>query len=144
MVYQPPKRNDDNVVDVFIRNHPFKPKWILEGADEEMIAFAESAARILKDCGLSTSQIRNVFGEIKRIQLKGISDPEGYTAFMLLKPKVAYAYGRQQGSQSMGLKLFKKYFDDSWSYVQKDDVKFDNFCKFIEALVAYHKAFGGK
>lgn len=140
-------------VDVFYRSLHFKQEWITNGADEDLVSYAESVGEYIapfykqdKQC-LSKSQIRNVYGEIKRIQFKGISTQAGKTSFMLLRPKVAYAEGR---NRTMGLSLFKKIFDEAWDIMSKqlkDEkssiVAYDNFCAFIEAILAYHKAYGG-
>lgn len=140
-----------------------KPEWIKNGADPEMVKYAQKYGREmagiheeltieeverrkndkenpLRPTGeMSNSQIRNVFGEIKRIQMVG-DFSKSKSSFYLLKPKVAYAYGR---NKSQGLKLFKEIFDESFQYVN-DNITFNNFCDFMEAILAYHRAFGGK
>lgn len=131
----------------FLNDYPFDENWIKVGADEKMVEFANKAGEYMapKDNRdkqmLSKSQIRNVFGELKRIQLKGIDKQEGYTSFMLLKPKVAYAEGR---NRTMGLTLFKLIFDKAWEKVGREQNSYNNFCALIEAVLAYHKAYGGK
>lgn len=141
-------------VDVFYKTLIFKDEWIVTGADKSLVEYAEKAGKYMaplykgeKQC-LSKSQIRNVYGEIKRIQLKRIHTIEGKTSFMLLKPKVAYAEGR---NKTMGLSLFKKIFDDAWNTICKcleneklSIIAYDNFCAFLEAILAYHKAYGGQ
>ncbi len=135
------------VAKVFLAEHPFKKEWISIGSDAEMIAFSEQVGGFLAKGGpeqqLSTSQIRNIFGEIKRIQLKGLSDPAALASFMLLKPKVAYAEGRKQ---NQGIFVFRRYFDSAWATVLENDRgrRFENFCYLLEAILAYHKANGGK
>lgn len=133
----------------------FKKDWIIKGADKDMIRFAESAGDYMAPCGetsedkkrdkqcLSKSQIRNVYGEIKRIQYKNIESDEAKTSFMLLKPKVAYAEGR---NRTMGLSLFKYIFDDAWAVTGNELNKktYDNFCALLESILAYHKAKGGE
>jgi CRISPR-associated protein Csm2 len=63
------------------------------------------------------------------------------SSFYLLKPKVAYALGRDERNE--GLKLFKKIFDECFEYVT-DQKAYLNFCNLMEAILAYHKAYGGK
>lgn len=117
-----------------------KPEWIQNGANEEMILFAERAGQDLVKGYLTNSKIRSIYGEIKRIQ--GIKDFEkSKTSFYLLKPKVAYAYGRERNNK--GLQLFKEIFDSAFVLV-KDDKTYQNFCDLMEAILAYHRAFGGK
>lgn len=54
---------------------------------------------------------------------------------------MAYAAGREL--ENAGVQLFKLFFEDAWKEVQ-DEKTFKNFCNLIEAVLAYHKAFGGK
>lgn len=136
--------------DIFFNKYPFKKEWILTGADEDMVKYAEIMGEYMapkgksvrekdsdKQC-LTKSQFRNVFGELKRIQ----GDFSGHiSSFYLLKPKVAYAEGRKK---NCGITLFKKIFDTAWELVDRDERKFLNFCNLIESIIAYHKAYGGK
>ena len=62
-------------------------------------------------------------------------------SFFLLRPKVAYAFGRDE--KNKGLKLFKLIFERVYLLV-KDQKTYNNFCNLIEAILAYHKAYGGK
>lgn len=136
-------------VEVFWNKLRFQKKWIINGADIDMVKYTDEVGKYLaplykkeKQC-LSKSQIRNVYGEIKRIQFKGIDTVEGKTSFMLLKPKVAYAEGR---NQTMGLSLFKKVFDEAWTITSENlsNKTYENFCALLEAILAYHKAYGGQ
>lgn len=148
------RKNFGNVYD-FYKSLKFNSDWITKGADQEMIEFSEKAGDYMAPCGitdkdrkydkqsLSKSQIRNVYGEIKRIQFKNFKLDETKTSFMLLKPKVAYAEGR---NRTMGLSLFKLIFDDAWNEVSKDfnSKRYNNFCALLESILAYHKAKGGE
>lgn len=139
----------------FYNSLNFNSDWIVKGADLEMVKFAEKAGVYMAPCGknkrerdkdkqcLSKSQIRNVYGEIKRIQFKDIQSDETITSFMLLKPKVAYAEGR---NRTMGLSLFKYIFDDAWAVTgnKLNKKTYDNFCALLESILAYHKAKGGE
>jgi CRISPR-associated protein Csm2 len=88
---------------------------------------------------LTNSKIRSIYGEIKRIQMGEFEKEK--SSFYLLKPKVAYALGRDEHND--GLKLFKLIFDRSSTDVT-DQQAYLNFCNLIEAILAYHKAYGGK
>lgn len=117
----------------------FKDIWITNEIDDSFIGYAEEAGEALSNKGLTSSQIRNVYGEIKRIQVSG-SYKDNKTAFLLLKPKVAYNVGRLN---TPGLALFQKIFDKAWMSVS-DDRTYKNFCDVMEAILAYHRAKGGK
>lgn len=134
-----PRQNNDWEAEINKIVNEFNPSWISEKVDRDMIVFTEKAGQMMKSKNLSTSQIRNVYGEIKRIQVAGYEKEK--TSFYLLKPKMAYALGRDD--KNLGLKLFKKIFDKCFDYV-KDEKTYKNFCNLIEALIAYHKSFGGK
>ena len=134
-----PRQNNDWEAEINKIVNEFNPSWISEKVDRDMIVFTEKAGQMMKSKNLSTSQIRNVYGEIKRIQVAGYEKEK--TSFYLLKPKMAYALGRDD--KNLGLKLFKKIFDKCFDYV-KDEKTYKNFCNLIEALIAYNKSFGGK
>lgn len=117
----------------------FKKEWITNGATNEMITFVESVGKFMAENGLTNSKIRSIYGEIKRIQMGEFEKEK--TSFYLLKPKVAYALGRDK--ENKGLKKFKEIFDTCFPYVT-DTKSYKNFCNLIEAVLAYHKANGGK
>ena len=117
----------------------FQPNWITEGADSSLVEYAEKAGKFMAKNNLTNSKIRSIYGEIKRIQMGEFEKEK--SSFYLLKPKVAYALGRDDKNE--GLKLFKKVFDKASDYV-KNQKSYENFCNFIEAVLAYHKAYGGK
>ncbi|MGB3619166.1 MAG: type III-A CRISPR-associated protein Csm2 [Catalinimonas sp.] len=117
----------------------FKSSWIDQQIDRDGIDYADKLGEYLKNEGFTTSQIRNVFGEVRRIQMKGYA--ENKTAFLLLRPKVAYAAKR---AGKTGAEAFKTVLDLAHNQVTDDEKTFQNFCDFIEAILAYHKAYGGK
>lgn len=114
----------------------FNEAWITNGADSEMVKFAEGAGKYMANNNLKSSKFRSIYGEIKRIQVGGFDKMK--TSFLLLKPKVAYAYGRDKTNK--GLELFKLIFDKSFSIVI-DEQTYENFCNLMEAIIAYHKAY---
>lgn len=127
----------------------FSLQWITNEADEDMIKFAEKCGRYMAPTGrgdqdaLTNSQIRNVFGEIKRIQAGTYE--KNKAAFLLLRPKMAYNAGRgikNNGQMKYGIQLFKKVFDKAAVEV-KSEKEYQNFVNLMEAILAYHKAFGG-
>ena len=131
-------RNSRDTLDLTMVNG-YKSMWIATGADDELVQFAEKIGKAMADGGLTNSKIRSIYGEIKRIQSGEFEKLK--SSFYLLKPKVAYALGRDKNNK--GLQLFKAVFDKCYTDV-KDKQTYENFCNFIEAILAYHKAFGGK
>ncbi len=122
----------------FLRQHPIRTEWITQGADKTMVEFAEEAGEYMAKQKLTKSKIRSIYGEIKRIQINGFDNEK--TSFYLLRPKMAYALGRDSGNK--GLKLFKLIFEYSSNLVNSTK-DYENFCNLFEAILAYHKANGG-
>lgn len=121
-------------------NLHYQSSWIKSEADNDLVEYAEIAGKQLasREYGLTTSKIRNIYGEIKRIQVGGFNANK--SSFYLLKPKVAYALGRD--NKNKGLILFSLIFNDCFNDVT-DEQTYNNFCNFMEAILAYHKANGG-
>jgi CRISPR-associated protein Csm2 len=112
--------------------------WITKEIDKTCIEYTKEFGQFLAKTRLSSSQIRNVYGELKRIQMKGFNKEK--TSFLLLRPKMAYADARNEGA---GLRELKKVFDKAYELVE-NETHFKNFMDFMESTLAYHKAFGGK
>jgi len=121
----------------------FKSEWIKSGIVRETDSYAEKFGNFLKNNGLSTSQIRNIFGEIKNLQMRISNDSDFEKEkgrFILAKAKMAYAVARNNND---GLRNFRKIFDLAHNEVVNKE-SFDRFVAFITAILAYHKAAGGK
>jgi CRISPR-associated protein Csm2 len=126
--------------------------WVHNGITADTIDATEKWGKELKERKFSSSQIRNVFGEIRRIEAKSYEIEA--TAFLLLKPKMAYAVGRamqKSPQEAEGMKYFKEILDKAHEAVLKGTEdsgkrgeRFLRFVQIMEAILAYHKAFGGK
>ena len=132
-------------------------KIISKGDTKLMVEKAETfgsylAKKIARNDGstihgsnLTTSQIRNFFGTVKKIEAKGFNTSGSEREFLLLKPKLAYAAQRDKGSKLMDM---KDVMIDAIDIVTSGDgdkkEKFNNFCDFFEAILCYHKAQGGR
>lgn len=97
---------------------------------------------------IKTNQIRNVFSEISLIRTKFKQSKEWTkeieSRLILLKPKLAYATGRNRQVEK-----FQKFMFSAIDAVLKSKeetrlIALENFFNLIEAVVAYHKYFGGK
>lgn len=112
---------------------------------KQMVNFAEKLAQdIFRD--VSTSQIRNAYGTVKKLEMQSMQSTftdKLHRELLLLKPKLAYARGRSQRKDA-----FKQLEDALGAGIDAVDVKqpetFKRFCNFFEAILAYHKAYGGK
>lgn len=123
----------------WLRNHSINYLWITNKADETMIDFSDEAGKYMAKNGLTNSKIRSIYGEIKRIQMGNFEKERA--SFLLLRPKVAYALGRD--NKNKGLELFKLIFDQVSKNVT-DQKSFINFCNLFESILAFHKSYGGK
>ena len=86
---------------------------------------------------LTTSQIRNIYSAVKKMQMKG-GELDTHKLLML-KPKLAYAAKRHGG----GVDTLKDVLTQAIDLVGKDKEKFSRFVDFFEAILAYHRAYGG-
>jgi len=113
-------------------------KKIIEGDTKSLVKEAEDLGKKLKQNDLTTSQIRNVFGSVKKMEMRGFKEQE----LLLLKPKLAYAASRPGAKQ--GTKDLRKILSAAIDFVADSQERFENFCNFFEAILAYHRAAGGK
>jgi len=108
---------------------------ILGGDAFELNKYAEELAQSYmpeKGEKLSTSQIRAILTEIQKMK------EFNPTQLQLLRPKLAYGAGRHKGK----VKEFRDLLEVLIKKTNKDN--FANFKNFVEAIVAYHKYYGGK
>jgi CRISPR-associated protein Csm2 len=135
---------------------------ITEDDPERLVQVAEDLGKYLADIGLTTSQIRNIFGTARRLQADWLrpryeeSELEeselivekrhaARRQLVLLKPKLAY-----QAQRMPPVKPLADWLVEGINWViENDDPKeqyfrFTRFMDFFEAVLAYHTAKGGK
>ena len=112
-----------------------KIQQVIRDGGKPLVEVAENLGRHLQRERLTTSQIRNVFGTVKMMEMRGFEPHE----FVLLKPKLAYAAARARSAESL-----KRVLSLAIDEVGSDEAKFARFVDFFEAILAYHKAAGGK
>jgi CRISPR-associated protein Csm2 len=117
---------------------------------ELMVRHADQIGRELKDAGLGTSQIRALFGEVRQIQgqwgMGGENRQRAARRLILLKPKMAYRARKERGRAVQALvEVLRPALDEviAEKDSQKQDGHFKRFVEFFEAILAYHKAYGG-
>jgi CRISPR-associated protein Csm2 len=110
----------------------------------QMVQFADNLAKdIYSD--VSTSQIRNVYGTVKKLEMQRDFDSKAYRQLLLLKPKLAYARGRAETRKKPAFEKLEQALGNAIDAVSiSDHETFKRFCNFFEAILAYHKAHGGK
>lgn len=95
---------------------------------------------------VKTNQIRNVFGHITSIRTEYRISKE-FTdnierELILLKPKLAYAAGRNRDVKQFQEFMFR--IIDGVMNSKNKVLALENFFSIIESVVAYHKFYGGK
>lgn len=122
--------------------------------DRELIRLAQRLGQEAKEGNLKTSQLRAVFGEIRRIEMmlaykenQEEKQQEAWYRLRMLEPKMLYRAARKESS-SKGLQKLTAYLKEALRHVLEvdpgeRDKRFRRFVDFMEAVVAYHKAAGG-
>jgi len=118
------------------------PKDYVEKAEDVMRELIENGVRI------TTSKIRNLLSMISDIyNVENMRDdpdlkPESKAAVTMLRIRVAYEAGRDQQVVGTFVKKAKllQYIKD----IGSDREKLINFAHYMEALVAYHRFYGGR
>lgn len=106
-----------------------------------LVNHAEKFGPYLKQQRLETNQIRKFLDAINR--LKSVLAQENdfakiETEVVLLKPKLAYAAARERAAKPLS-QVMSKAID---KVETKED--FERLVQFIESIIAYHKAEGGR
>lgn len=127
---------------------------IVDADVKHLVEAAESIGEALAK-QLTTSQIRNIFGEVRRIEMlwpTELAEAEQHKAqdafrqTVLLRPKIAYQAKREKGR---GVEELQSVLDPCLQLIQDASQAqrkpyFQRFLDFFEAILAYHKAAGGK
>jgi CRISPR-associated protein Csm2 len=130
---------------------------IAEDTSEAIRALTETAEKIgeaLAD-DVTTSQIRNIFGTVRMIEqeVKTLEDDKPLPIrvqrdLQMLRPKLAYQYGRVQGRdddrKKAAMGALTSILSQAIALVGSDVRRFRNFMDFFEAILAYHRRYGGR
>jgi CRISPR-associated protein Csm2 len=112
-----------------------------KGIDNAFIQWADRFGNQIAR-SVTTSQIRNIYGSVKKMEMAAEVDlPE----LLLLKPRIAYATRRNQNLQELSGELASAI--DAVDAAKEPTVqneRFRRFCQGFEAILAYHRAYGGK
>lgn len=124
---------------------------ILAGDVKTLVTWADTIGRgLAKNERLTTSQVRSFFGAVRRIQadVEASNDklsPKTYRQLVLLKPKLAYQAQRERDTRkSYGVARLEQVLTPAIDLVEDNVERFNYFTEFFEAILAYHKAAGGR
>jgi CRISPR type III-A-associated protein Csm2 len=127
------------------------PLMIRDGDAQKIVAHCKAIAPLLSQ--VSTSQIRNVFGPVKRMELewtKNAPDDKARAVFrqlVLLRSKLEYMVARASKDSKAHMENFQTLLDkaieqvEAGSDFQTRRAYFENFVAFFESLVAFHKRY---
>jgi CRISPR-associated protein Csm2 len=112
----------------------------------ELVKDAAAFGPDLKGGGLETNQVRKFLDAINRIKANLIDEVAGVQErfqkievdIVLLKPKLAYAAARKKSAEPL-----QQVLDVAIDRVQ-NELDFERLVQFVESIIAYHKAAGGK
>lgn len=114
-----------------------------------LVKTADQFGQELKNLGLTTNQIRALFGEVRQIQAQwGVTASRQIAVrrLILLKPKMAYRSRKERGKAVQELVgILGPALDEVINEKDSDEqnARFQRFVEFFEAILAYHKAYGG-
>ena len=120
------------------------PDNVIEEGGHPLVKAAEALGKLLQSRGLKTSQIRKIYGAVKKIQVSEAFRQNDPTIdlimndLIMLKPKLAYAAARERAVTDL-----KEALTQAIDKVDSLE-RFKNFVDFFEATLAYHKAAGGE
>ena len=115
-----------------------KHKEILDGNGRLIVHVSDDIAKQTSwRGGVTTSQIRRIFGDLKRRQYKEF-DPD---KIQLIRPKLAYTFSRH--SRYQGIDLLLGTIDFLIEKVKTKE-EFENIVNLFESILAYHKKYGGR
>lgn len=116
---------------------------------KEIVTAAQAWGTYLKNEGLTTAQIRSIFGEVRRIEMGwpvNTASTSANRALILLKPKLAYQAQRdaEKNKRTQPVRKLESILQPAIDLVEGDRTRFQRFVDFFEAILAYHKSAGGK
>ena len=124
---------------------------IIRGDVKQLVIWADRLGRgLAQNERLTTSQVRGFFGAVRQIEgevglgAKELTDA-AHRSLVLLKPKLAYQAQREiDNRKGEGVMRLKEVLNPSIDLVGRDAQRFRHFVDFFEAILAYHKAAGGR
>ena len=121
---------DDQIRSIITQD---QPKLLVEQAEDIGRALSKT---------LTKSQIRNIFGTVRQIQMNWTGQEQqaaSYRQLLMLKPKIQY-----QAARTKEVEPLADVLDKAIDQVGDNVERFGRFVDFFEAILAYHTAHGGK
>jgi len=106
-------------------------KALKDYTGDNIVIDAEKLAQIQID--LKNAQLRNIYVEVKRMEMEFVKDSFSRDRIVLLKPKLTYAANKKREVGPL-----KEVLTACIDKVQ-DEGDFKKFVNFFEAILAYHR-----
>lgn len=112
----------------------------------ELVDFARREADKMVRQGLTRAQIRNIFTEVRKIEAlwEGDKRSEARRKLNMLKPKLDYQTARERKVQGLRDVLAEAIDEVEKAADDQRDERFRRFVELFEAILAYHRALGGR
>lgn len=126
----------------------FDVTWVREQFSFESSQHAFDFAKYLAENDLTRTQVRNFFGELRRIEARGVED--NVEAIAHLKHKLAYICSRLKQDKlhtnvaDTFFNVLVKGFDAMSLNLAALPDRFERFTAYFEAVLAYHRFHGGR
>ncbi|QCX34075.1 type III-A CRISPR-associated protein Csm2 [Caloramator sp. E03] len=130
------QRNEENKIN-FTKEDAQKVLNLEDKDGKELFRFAEELGKKIKE-DVSVSQIRKIYSEIKKLEYDDKGDYK--YKLRLIKAQIGYTAGRF--TKLRDLKEYLYLLIDVVLEGNKEHLK--RFKDFFEAVIAYHRAYGGK
>jgi CRISPR-associated protein Csm2 len=110
-----------------------------------LVKRAEDLGKQLVDERLKSSQIRAIFDEVRQIESLWLqNEQKALHKVYLLKPKLAYRAARSSEGVPTLKDILSRAIDIVVESPAEAKERFRRFTEFFEAILAYHKAYGGR
>ncbi len=117
-------------------------------ADEsgkELVEFAQQTAKTLVGNNLTRSQIRTIFTEVRQIEaMWETRKADALRRLLMLKPKLAYQTARTPALDQLKTVLSEAVDEVEKASQSQKEQAFKRFVDLFEAILAYHRALGGR
>ncbi len=136
------KRDKDSPVEELQKKlESFKSRGLKDISADEIVSIADRMGRYLKELDLKTTQIRRFLDGIRKIDIQFKRGKDfNPDMVVLLKPKLAYAAGREPKK----IKPLMQILDPAITAGASSYENFKKLVALIEGIVAYHRYYGGR
>ncbi|MBO8169049.1 MAG: type III-A CRISPR-associated protein Csm2 [Thermoanaerobacteraceae bacterium] len=133
-----PRRGKETVVNKALKNVPLLLDKEKDPHGKLLVETAEALGEHLaKKTKMTTSQIRKLYSDVKRLKFK---KENGSYRINLMRAKLAYIAGRHKDQ----VRDLQDVLDRALREIGTSEEKYQRFADFFEAIVAYHKKYGGQ